>query len=625
MGERLARSPRPAETPGRSAGPVVPRASVRSFQHLVASVGNHALQRASRGYAAGAAPGHGGHGLDPATRQALETAYQTDLGAVRLHTDAAAARAAQALGAGAFALGNDIWFGPGRYRPQHPEGRYLLAHEVAHTIQQRGRAAAIQPFLEVGARDDPAETRADRAASAVVRGDRPPSVGASDAVIRRYTITGVDRAVEDGETIVYVNLDTGVRYRVRRLRRVEFIPGRPGRFLPPDVSTGMDARDVWVEISWCTTTRGTVDVGADIPARLQDLINRLITAATSGGDPAATLSATQVQPFVDFIVAASGGATVSGNVHVTVGRSGATGGGGGLSISSGEWSGGVTLETGGGPTTVMFTITFTPGAESPRFACPREGERKGRFVPRTWYECTHTTPTTPTTPEPSPPDERTVSLYYVYAHPTVREDASRGELERLSDLLGRGYRITGIEGFTSPEGPMPPRPSGRFEGNIALAQERADAALARARTECGSAARAEDACFLGGAGAIHPMGRGELHTLTRRVGIRTVEVERGPLATHAVAEFLADPAETARLTDADRRAPDAARTDIDRAAIIYPYLRRAVLTLRHDPPAPAAATGSPLATSLPLDYYYCPPDIIDRARPEFDRPLGPRR
>ncbi len=568
----------------------------------------------------------GGHAIDQAARRALEASYRTDLGGVRLHTDAAAASAAHALGAKAFTLSNDIWFGRGQYRPQHPEGRYLLAHEVAHTIQQRGRAPKVQESLQVGRTGDPAETTADRAADAVMRGEHVASVGASDAVIRRYTITHVESAVESGETVVYVDLDTGVRYRVRRVRTVRWIPGRRGRYLPPDITAGMDASDVWIEVSWCTGTAGAVDVGADIPARLQDLVNRLITAATSGGDPAATLTATELQPFVDFIVSASGAATVSGNVHVTVGRAGATGGGGGLSVSSGEWSGGITLEHGGGSTSVMLTLTFTPGAESPRFTCPREGEKKGRFVSSTTYECTHTTPPpTPTTPEPATPDVQTVSIYYEYAQPTIREDASSAELTRLRELLGRGYRISGIEGFTSPEGPMPAHRGGRFEGNIALGQERADAALTRARAECGSAGVSADGCFLGGEGAITPAGRGELHTLTRRVGSRTVEVEGRPLAAHAVSEFVADPTEMARLTEADRRAFAAARTDMARAAIIYPYLRRAVLTVRYDPPAPAESPRPPITLGLPPDYFSCPSDVLDRARREFDRPLGPRR
>ncbi|WP_291295174.1 DUF4157 domain-containing protein [Elioraea sp.] len=61
-----------------------------------------------------------------------------DLSAVRVHSDGAAARAAQSVGARAFALGDHLVFGHGEYRPATGEGRRLLAHELAHVAQARG-------------------------------------------------------------------------------------------------------------------------------------------------------------------------------------------------------------------------------------------------------------------------------------------------------------------------------------------------------------------------------------------------------------------------------------------------------------------------------------------------------
>jgi hypothetical protein len=53
-----------------------------------------------------------------------------------VHTDSWAARAAHGLGAYAFTLGQHIVFNRREYRPQTEAGRHLLAHELAHTIQQ---------------------------------------------------------------------------------------------------------------------------------------------------------------------------------------------------------------------------------------------------------------------------------------------------------------------------------------------------------------------------------------------------------------------------------------------------------------------------------------------------------
>jgi hypothetical protein len=85
-----------------------------------------------------------GEPLPDATRRALETRLQTDLAGVRLHVDDAAARMNAALRSRAFALGPDVYVPPAEFRPGTPAGQQLLAHEVAHTIQQSKGAPLIQ-------------------------------------------------------------------------------------------------------------------------------------------------------------------------------------------------------------------------------------------------------------------------------------------------------------------------------------------------------------------------------------------------------------------------------------------------------------------------------------------------
>ncbi len=87
-------------------------------------------------------PGSTGQPLDGVLRESLELAFGADLRALRIHTDTFAAASAEAWGAAAYAGGAHIAFGPGRYRPDTDAGRELIAHEVAHTLQQAGRAAA---------------------------------------------------------------------------------------------------------------------------------------------------------------------------------------------------------------------------------------------------------------------------------------------------------------------------------------------------------------------------------------------------------------------------------------------------------------------------------------------------
>ncbi|MBK8048267.1 MAG: DUF4157 domain-containing protein [Anaerolineales bacterium] len=63
---------------------------------------------------------------------------------VRVHTDAAAQAAAQALNAQAFTVGDDVVFGAGQYAPETVTGKRLLAHELVHVMQQEGGGAATR-------------------------------------------------------------------------------------------------------------------------------------------------------------------------------------------------------------------------------------------------------------------------------------------------------------------------------------------------------------------------------------------------------------------------------------------------------------------------------------------------
>jgi hypothetical protein len=77
--------------------------------------------------------------LDLETREEMESKFGTDFADVRIHGDESAAKTALAAGARAITTGHDIVFGPGYYAPATREGRRLIAHELAHVVQQRRR------------------------------------------------------------------------------------------------------------------------------------------------------------------------------------------------------------------------------------------------------------------------------------------------------------------------------------------------------------------------------------------------------------------------------------------------------------------------------------------------------
>ena len=103
-------------------------------------------------------------------RSELEPALGADLGSVRVHTGAASASAADALQAKAYAVGQDIHFGAGAYDPSSQSGKHLIAHEVAHTVQQGGTASAVQRSATVSSPGDAAERQADTFADAFTSG-----------------------------------------------------------------------------------------------------------------------------------------------------------------------------------------------------------------------------------------------------------------------------------------------------------------------------------------------------------------------------------------------------------------------------------------------------------------------
>lgn len=80
----------------------------------------------------------GGTPLPGPVRAFFEPRFGRDLGGVRLHTDASAAASARALAANAYTVGDDIVFDTGRYAPDTPTGRRLLAHELTHVVQHAG-------------------------------------------------------------------------------------------------------------------------------------------------------------------------------------------------------------------------------------------------------------------------------------------------------------------------------------------------------------------------------------------------------------------------------------------------------------------------------------------------------
>lgn len=88
--------------------------------------------------------GGGGEPLSESARAYFEPRFRQDFSEVRVHTGSQASESARSLNARAYTTGRDVVFSAGEYAPASHAGQQLLAHELAHVIQQRSSSPRVQ-------------------------------------------------------------------------------------------------------------------------------------------------------------------------------------------------------------------------------------------------------------------------------------------------------------------------------------------------------------------------------------------------------------------------------------------------------------------------------------------------
>jgi hypothetical protein len=155
-----------------------------------------------------AAPGLG-EPLSPATRKQLEAGLGHSFADLRVHADADADQLARRIDAGAFTLGNHVYFREHQYRPNTESGFRVLAHEATHVAQQSSAGAReldAEETLAIGEPNGSFELEASQAADAVLAGERVAvssdvgQLGGSAPVVQRFgwdTLFGGSEGSED--------------------------------------------------------------------------------------------------------------------------------------------------------------------------------------------------------------------------------------------------------------------------------------------------------------------------------------------------------------------------------------------------------------------------------------------
>jgi hypothetical protein len=238
------------------------------------------LAAAPSGTSSGASSG--GAPLRDDVRSRMESAFGADFSAVRIHENGAA----DAVGAQAYARGTDLYFGPGTYDPDSPQGLELIGHELTHVVQQQGRApgrAQMKSTLIVD--DSPLEREADALGARAARGEYVgmfTGTAAPGSIQRKTKVNPVAAAKKDKVTLIGDGTPGNTGLSLPDLDA--YIKAQADWFIEPTLAAPADRDAVWkvvhliakgphVTIALPTTHAGEIVKLA--PADMTKLLNYL--------------------------------------------------------------------------------------------------------------------------------------------------------------------------------------------------------------------------------------------------------------------------------------------------------------------------------------------------------------
>lgn len=595
--------------------------------------------------AARAAPGHAvpeivhrvlrgaGRPLDSATRTTMETGFGHDFSGVRVHTDSVAHASASAVHALAYASGQHLVFANGQYAPGTSSGRRLIAHELAHVVQQRH--LTDQPAA-IGDAASALEQQADRAAERVLSG-RPAGrlSGATHAVIARSEGPKEAKTDDGGTDQVFRDVKPG---------HCEL---KPATFT--DSSKGVDANSAFLELDLCRgnvagSVRGEIDYG-DALRQAAQIVGSALSSMTPGTDPAQASNKLlndlkQLGPEVKVSGSLQVGRVFVGGLEARGSANPAGGYSGTVRIEGGPGNsrvrifgeGGISKDPGQRPDVRGqggIVIDLDPPAPAPNCQKCACGD------PKVTFTCKHTPPPprkdAPPPKPADPPQPRFFPYFFKLAEIAPNDNllaTSQQQLrEAVRSIRDDNFTIDRIEGSASPEGPES-KPRGTFKGNVDLAKRRAAEGKRLLDEQIKSAAhnvmsmRSEN--LERALSASYPVvGRGELFGSDDKGEVADEKLEphlKARLAPQA--DEKADPLKQEHVTGAGlspeaqqvgQEDADAFRTGkrgkrtltkAERLQAIYEPLRRALIVLKPPPPK---------VPDLNLPNHGIPPDVPESA------------
>lgn len=441
---------------------------------------------------------------------------------------------------------------------------------------------------------------------------------------------------KDPDEIIVVAKD-GTRYHVRRKIRGRVVT-RPGR---PRAGFCIDDDRVFLRVAWCEGTQGTIDAGANAPAAIRKLFNDVATQISQGATPEQiknTFENASLQPFITMDITKIGAWKVTGNLELDVNRTGIVSTKAQVSFDRGWFRVGVEVDDDINDTSVLLKVEFPLGPRTVSGkTCPMQE------VALWWdAECYKEVPTTYTISVPGTiPRYETCYLYFEHESDLLRRDPrattesegvideilqsepklgtamlNRRVLDRLDYLVGQGWWVEAINGYTSPEGRRGPPKNKRekWEGNEALSKARAEKVSRLLTARYGGVLKMRRRMrFPPGKSMPTGTGKSEYPMLDARAG---VELEGSALDTvmikgnRKVKPFLElNPDERTRMTEADLKFIES-RADVGkRAERLFENLRRVEIQMHFDEKLkPAHIPGTDLVREDK-----CPQEVLDAA------------
>ncbi|MCI0428832.1 MAG: hypothetical protein L0Z46_12540 [Nitrospiraceae bacterium] len=411
-----------------------------------------------------------------------------------------------------------------------------------------------------------------------------------------------------------------------------------------------DDERVFFRLSWCEGTQGTIDVGANVPGALKNLLNTVVGQINQGASPdqiKQTFENASVEPFVELAITKEGGWKITGDLELDINRTGILSTTAKVSADKGWIKIGVEYKDDGTGKQVLVTGDIPLGDRTVH------GKKCPVQELAIWWdaECLREVPTIDTIPSPGFRDnEETLYLYFEHSKDILRRDPkattesadvvneilksdpklgtallNRRALQRLDYLVGQGYWLDSVKGYTSPEGRRgPPTRVGasKWEGNDELSRERAkkvrDLIEARyVRISLQMRDLPPRMRFPPGKSMPSGVGLSENPKLDVRPGVELEGAKLDGVMIHGDKKaedkrpFLEKhPYELARMSEDDRKyVTDARTSDRKRAERLFENLRRVEIHLRQrEKLRDVDVPGTYL-----VHEHDCPPDVIEAA------------